>query len=294
MTSQAKSSGARTVLVTGATSGIGKATALRLAGMGCRVVVHGRSDERVERVVSEVTAGGGVAVGVVADFAAGEAAAAVTRAQERTGGVDVLVNNVGAAQFGAFEELSLDETRALFEVNLFAAMAATRAILPSMRAAGYGRVVNVSSIVGWLPAPFMGVYAATKHALEGFTETLDHEVRTFGVRACTVQPGFTRTSIGSNASRCGSPSTDYTALRGGVREAVGAQVDGGGDPDGVARVIAKAVRARRPRPRYLVGAKPRILRTLRVTTPPSIFGAQLRKRFGLADTAVPFDRGAGV
>lgn len=272
----------RTALVTGASSGIGEAAAKRLAAAGYAVAVHGRREDQVRRVVAEIQAAGGTAVAVGGDLAAdGAAAAVVGRAVAALSGLDVLVNNAGQAQFGALEELSGAEVRALFEVNLFAVMAATHAALPGMRARGAGRVVNVSSVVGWLPAPFMGAYAATKHALEGYSETLDHEVRGFGVRVCTVQPGFTRTNINGNAGAAARTVAAYDAARSRAAAVVRDQVDKGASPDAVARVIVRAATARSPRPRYLVGAAPRVLATLRAVLPAGVFGSSLRKQFRL-------------
>ena len=99
---------------------------------------------------------------------------------------------------GALEETSLEEARQQFETNFFGVLRVTNAVLPGMRQAGYGRIVNISSVLGFLPAPYMGMYAASKHAVEGYTETLDHEVRRFGVRAVLVEPAYTKTKINGN------------------------------------------------------------------------------------------------
>ncbi|TMB10617.1 MAG: SDR family NAD(P)-dependent oxidoreductase, partial [Deltaproteobacteria bacterium] len=111
-----------------------------------------------------------------------------------------LVNNVGGGMVGAIEETSLEQAQRLFDVNFFGPVRMTQAVLPTMRAQRSGRIVFISSIVGFLPAPFMGFYAASKHALEGLAESLDHETRTLGIRAALVEPGFMRTNIGEN--RC--------------------------------------------------------------------------------------------
>src|SRR4029077_9710910 len=100
---------------------------------------------------------------------------------------------------GALEETSLTEARQQFETNFFGVLRVTNAVLPGMRQAGYGRIVNISSVVGFIPAPYMGIYAASKHAVEGYTWTLDHEVREFGVRAVLVEPAYTRTKLSGNA-----------------------------------------------------------------------------------------------
>src|SRR5438132_13099561 len=99
---------------------------------------------------------------------------------------------------GALEETSVDEARQQFETNLFGVLRVTNSVLPGMRQQGYGRIVNISSVLGFLPAPYMGIYVASKHAVEGYTETLDHEVRRFGVRALLVEPAQTKTNITGN------------------------------------------------------------------------------------------------
>ena len=115
---------------------------------------------------------------------------------ERFGRIDVLVNNAGMGAVGAAEESTIGQAKDVFDVNVFGVIRMTNAVLPHMRAQGGGRVVNVSSILGLIPAPFMAVYAATKHAIEGYSESVDHEVRQYGVRVVLVEPGYTRTVRG--------------------------------------------------------------------------------------------------
>src|SRR5947207_1993200 len=156
-------------LVTGASSGIGNATAKALAAHGWRVFGTARSKstalpEQVERVVLDVR-----------DSTAIDAA--VREVLDKAGRIDLLVNNAGGGVTGAVEETSLEQARDLFEVNFFGAARLTQAVLPAMRAQKTGRIVFISSVLGFLPAPFMGFYAASKHALEGLAESLDHETR---------------------------------------------------------------------------------------------------------------------
>src|SRR5438067_3564412 len=118
---------------------------------------------------------------------------AVREVLDRSGRLDVLVNNAGLGVVGAAEESSVEQARALFETNLFGSMRMTRAVLPHMREQRSGRIINVSSIVGLIPVPYMALYASSKHALEGYSESVDHEVREYGVRVLLVEPGFTKT-----------------------------------------------------------------------------------------------------
>jgi NAD(P)-dependent dehydrogenase (short-subunit alcohol dehydrogenase family) len=125
---------------------------------------------------------------------------AVREVLDRFGRIDVLVNNAGRGIAGAAEESSLEQARALFETNLFGSMRMTRAVLPQMREQRRGRIINVSSIVGLIPVPFGALYASSKHALEGYSESVDHEVREHGVRVLLVEPGFTKTSFDATAA----------------------------------------------------------------------------------------------
>src|SRR6058998_1013243 len=162
-------------LVTGASSGIGAAAAAELVQAG--FTVYGTS--------RKATAGeerNGI-VFLPLDVTKDESVAAVVReVLERSGRIDVLVNNAGFGTAGAAEESSVEQARALFETNLFGVMRMTRAVLPHMREQGNGRVINLSSVRGFVPAPFGALYAASKHAIEGYSESIDHEVREYGVR----------------------------------------------------------------------------------------------------------------
>src|SRR5213075_28998 len=110
---------------------------------------------------------------------------------------------------GAAEESSLDQAKDIFEVNVFGMIRMTNAVLPHMRAQGAGRIINVSSVLGLIPAPFMAVYAATKHAVEGFSESVDHEVREHGVRVLLIEPFNTSTSFEASVVRGEKPLPVY-------------------------------------------------------------------------------------
>src|SRR5438067_9128065 len=181
-----------TTLVTGVSSGIGREIAQLVAERGARVFGTVRDPQSanpirgVEIVRMEVTDDSSVSQ-------------AVQSIVQKAGPIQYLVNNAGYTVTGALEETSIEEARQLFETNFFGVLRVTNAILPAMRQAGHGRIVNISSVVGFLPAPYMGIYAASKHALEGYTETLDHEVRRFGVRASLIQPAYTKSKINGNS-----------------------------------------------------------------------------------------------
>src|SRR5437763_6780553 len=196
----------RVALVTGASSGIGEAAARELVAAG--FTVYGTSRKAV---AGDQRAGVTFLPLDVTDDTS--VAAAVGDVLARSGHIDVLVNNAGFGVAGAAEESSVEQARALFETNVFGLMRVTREVLPVMRAQGSGRIINVSSIVGLIPVPYMALYASSKHALEGYSESLDHEVREHGVRVLLVEPGFTRTSFDANLAAADTPLPIYAQRR---------------------------------------------------------------------------------
>ncbi len=264
----------RTALVTGVSSGIGREIARMLVERGARVfgtVRDPRSADPlpgVELVRMEVTD----------DASVSEAVQGVVR---KAGPVHQLVNNAGYFIVGALEETSIEEARRQFETNLFGAMRVTNAVLPRMREEGHGRIVNISSVVGFLPAPYWGAYAASKHALEGYSETLDHEVRGFGVRSILVEPAYTRTKLGGNARFAEREIAAYAAERRRVTEMAQKNLERGDEPRIVAEAVWTALTARSPKLRYPVGQGV-LLSLLRRFAPAAIFDRSLRKQFQLA------------
>ena len=263
----------KTTLVTGVSSGIGREIAQLLAERGARVFGTVRNPQSanpirgVEIVRMEVTD----------DSSVNEAVQSIV---QKVGPVQFLVNNAGYAAFGALEETSIDEARQQFETNFFGVLRVTNAILPSMRQNGHGRIVNISSVVGFLPAPYMGIYAASKHALEGYTETLDHEVRRFGVRAILIQPAYTKSKFSGNTKFARVDLEVYAAERKRVNDLVEQNVEQGDDPRIVADAVCHALTAKSPRLRYPVG-KAIALSRLHRFIPDGMFDRSLRKQFHL-------------
>jgi NAD(P)-dependent dehydrogenase (short-subunit alcohol dehydrogenase family) len=265
----------KVALVTGVSSGIGRASAEQLAELGFRTFGTVRREVAPQTNIEQLRL----------DVRDGDSAkAAVAEVLDRAGRIDVLVNSAGASLLGAAEETSVDEARDLFETNFFGVFRMTQAVLPAMRTRRAGRIVNISSVLGFLPAPFLSVYAATKHAVEGYSETLDHEVRYFGIRVIIVEPGFTRTQLGSNGGRAKHPLPIYDEERGKVLARLKENIDRGADPAVVARVVARAVTARSPRLRYQAGGEAKSLRFLRSIAPSVILDRGIRKEFGLGAT----------
>jgi NAD(P)-dependent dehydrogenase (short-subunit alcohol dehydrogenase family) len=221
------------VVVTGVSSGIGRVTAEKFAQRGCQVfgtvrsIMKANPPSGVELVEMDVRDDASVQVGIQSVIA-------------RTEHIDVLVNNAGVTMIGAVEETATTEAASLFDTNVFGILRTTQAVLPHMRAQRRGRIVNLSSVFGFLPAPYMGLYSASKHAVEGLSETLDHEVRQFGVRVTLVEPAYTKTKLEANSPRAKSRIAAYDRERDLVSRSVAASVGGAPEPDGVADTIVEA------------------------------------------------------
>jgi len=169
---------------------------------------------------------------------------------DQAGRIDALVNNAGYTLIGSLEETSIEEAKDVFETNFFGVLRMSQALLPIMREQGYGRIANISSVLGFLPAPYQGIYAASKHALEGYSESLDHEVRQFGIRVSVIEPAFTRTNIGQNGQLAGQPLVAYASERNRVLDGIRESIAKGEDPVRVASVVLEALTSRSPRLRY--------------------------------------------
>ena len=246
------------VLITGASSGIGMATALYMAERGYRVVGTSRVRERLAGLEAEAARRGLPVAGVELDInnEAGLADALAAVVAEH-GPVSVLVNNAGYGLFGPVQTLTTDELRAQFETNVFAVARLIRAVLPGMIDRGGGTIVNVSSILGRIGAPFHGAYASSKFALEGLSESLRTEVWPLGVRVVLVEPGLVSTAFPDNQAMAAAIESDdaapYDRYLSRYRSRARGAFDRGRDPVLVAKVIHGIARSRRPRFRYPVG-----------------------------------------
>ena len=247
------------VLITGCSTGIGRATAERLATIGHTVYATAR---RLESIEDLKQAGCRTLALDVTDE--GSMQAAVAAVEEGEGSVGALVNNAGYSQSGAVETIPMDELRRQFETNVFGLVRMCQLVLPGMRRAGRGRIVNISSMGGKVVFPGGGAYHGTKFAVEAISDALRFEVRGFGVHVSIIEPGLIKTSFGETA--VGSvPHEDgpYAEFNTAVAAATAGAYDGafgklGGGPDAVAKAIEKAITARRPRTRYPVTASARL------------------------------------
>ncbi|TGQ64076.1 oxidoreductase [Mesorhizobium sp. M00.F.Ca.ET.186.01.1.1] len=263
----------KTAIVTGASSGIGRASAEILARAGFTVFGTSRkaSDQRsngISMLVCDVTDDASVA-------------SLVSTVLGKTGRIDLLVNNAGIGLLGGAEESSVPQSQALFDVNLFGVMRMTHAVLPAMRRLGEGRIVNIGSILGLVPAPYSAHYSAVKHALEGYSESLDHEVRAFNIRVSVIEPAFVRTVFDQNGFEPDSVMKEYDQARAGLEALLRDVMPKADLPEVVAKVVLRAASDVHPLRRYTAGKAARQVSMLRRFAPTAMFDKILRKQFRL-------------
>jgi NAD(P)-dependent dehydrogenase (short-subunit alcohol dehydrogenase family) len=254
---------AQAVLITGCSTGIGRATAERLAESGHTVYATARRPESIADL--ERRGCRTLALDVTDEESMRAAVAAV---EEAEGAVGALVNNAGYSQSGALESLKLDEVRRQFETNVFGLLRMCQLVLPGMRRRRRGRIVNLSSMGGRLTFPGGGAYHATKYSVEALSDVLRFEVGGFGVHVVLVEPGLIRTDFGETAVGSIAEGADQDGPYADFNAAVGATTAGayqgplsklGAGPDAVARTIERAITAKRPRTRYPVTLSARLM-----------------------------------
>jgi NAD(P)-dependent dehydrogenase (short-subunit alcohol dehydrogenase family) len=257
-------------LVTGASSGIGEATAERLAKAGYKV--YGTSRRGAQAGTRSFAM---LALDVTSDASVEAVVGEVMRAE---GHIDVVVNNAGfgVAPSGA-EESSIEQAQSIFDTNFFGVVRMTRAVVPHMRRQGSGRFINMGSVLGFLPMPYGALYAATKHAIEGYSESLDHELRTRGIRVSVIEPAYTRTPFDANLLEPDAKLDVYREVRAAVKERVKEVMAAAEDPRVVAEVVLKAATAANPKLRYTAGVLANRLRFLRRFAPAGVMDAGIRK-----------------
>jgi len=257
-------------LVTGASSGIGEATAKRLAMAGYKVYGTSRRGAQPGQRDFQM-----LPLDVTSDESVEAALSQLIRAEGR---IDLLVNNAGfgVAPAGA-EESSIEQAKAIFETNFFGLVRMTRAVVPHMRRQGSGRIINIGSVLGFLPMPYGALYSATKHAIEGYSESLDHELRKRGIRVCIIEPAYTKTQFDANFLAPDSMLEEYREVRAlldSVLKKVMATADA---PAVVADVVLEAAVAERPKLRYAAGGLAKRLRLLRRFAPHGLVDGGIRK-----------------
>ena len=260
-------------IVTGASGGIGEATAWALHAAGYRVFgtyrrPPAKRSPGIEYLACDVTSDESIR-------------AAVNEVLSKTGRIDLLVNNAGVGLVAGAEESSLEQAKSLFDVNLFGVIRLTKAVLPTMRRQLAGRIVNISSVVGLIPAPFMALYSASKHALEGYSESLDHEIRSSGIRVVLIEPAYTRTSFEGNVYRADQQLDVYQSARTNAEGVLRDGMKTADTPELVATAVVKASTEANPQRRYAAGRTARQISLLRRFVPASAFDKSLRKRLRL-------------
>ncbi len=250
----------KVIIVTGASSGIGKATALKLINEGH--IVYGVA-RRVEKMQDLVSAGGhALKLDITNDK---NVTSIVKKVIKEQGRIDVLVNNAGYAVYGPVEEISLDDARRQFEVNIFGLAKITQEVLPHMREAKSGKIINISSVGGKIYTLFGAWYHATKHALEGWSDCLRLELKDFGIQVVVVEPGFIGTEIGEVMSKpletMAKGSSYEKSLKNfleSIKKAYSEKTNASSPPSVIANVISEAIATKNPKTRYVAGklAKP--------------------------------------
>ena len=222
-------------------------------------------------------------------------AAAVDQVIRSEGRIDLLVNNAGfgVAPAGA-EESSIEQARAIFDTNFFGVVRMTRAVVPHMRRQGSGRIINIGSVLGFLPMPYGALYAATKHAVEGYSESLDHELRTRGVRVSVIEPAYTKTSFDANFMEPDAKLDEYREVRMSLANVLTKVMATADEPSVVADVVLKAATAARPKLRYTAGAVANRLRMLRRFAPAGLLDSGIRKDLQLDVHASSRPRTTGI
>jgi NAD(P)-dependent dehydrogenase (short-subunit alcohol dehydrogenase family) len=258
------------VLITGAFSGVGRATAHVLAEHGYKVLGTSRNPDFCDAIPGVEM----LKLDVRSD-------AAVSACVDAAGPIDVLVNNAGYELAGAAEETSLDEVTAQFETNFFGVARMVKAVLPIMRRQKRGRIINVSSLAGIAPAPFMSFYSASKFALEGYTAGLRQEVVPFNIHVSLVEVGFLRTPMMEHRQVAREQIEDYSPWRQSAFDAIATAERQGPGPELVAQTIRTIIESRKPRLHYVAGRQANLVSRLQRWLPDAVFEKGVRRSFGL-------------
>lgn len=289
MTSADKRARLDPVLVTGATDGLGRATAILLAERGYRVFAAGRNAERragLDRLAREKSLPIETLEMDVTSDASVEAA--IAEIERRAGLVAVLVNNAGIGIGAAMEEISIDDMRKQLDTNLFGVLRVTKRVLPGMRQSQHGRIINMSSVAGRISSPILGPYSASKHALEAVSDSMRLELHPFGVHVILIEPGYIPTSIGRNSMELSAAyanaaeSSPYAAIYQAFRNSfANSMKNSRTTPEDCAAVILRAIEAERPRARYAVTSEAKMALRMRWLLSDRMMDRMLRKSMGL-------------
>jgi short-subunit dehydrogenase len=267
----------RVVLITGASSGVGQSTARLLSRRNYKVFGTSRNPAVTETIP-------GVEM-LPLDVRSDDSVRACVEAVSSAGGrIDVLINNAGYELAGALEELTAEETRAQFETNFFGVVRMIDAVLPTMRRQKCGHIINVSSLAGVSSIPFLGIYSASKFALEGYTEALRHELKPFDIHVSLTEAGFLNTAMMNHRQIAANRITEYDPWRQRALDATRAQEEKGPGPELVAETLLEIISSKTPRLRYPIGHQAKSVARLRRFLPAGMFEQGVRRTFSLDRT----------
>lgn len=257
-------------LVTGASSGIGLITAQKLVEAGYRVFGTSRRPSPSESHAFDM---------LPLDVDKDESVAGlINRIVESTGRIDLLVNNAGRGLSPAgAEEFSIEQAQAIFNTNFFGVVRTTNAVLPHMRSLQSGRILNIGSVLGFMPMPYMAFYSASKYALRGYSESLDHELRGMGIRVSVLEPAFMKTSIEANSAQAEFLMDEYRDIRNTIEGRLAEMLDTAEDPVVVADVVLKAAQDSNPRAAYTAGTAAARLKIMNTVLPARFLDVGIRK-----------------
>jgi NAD(P)-dependent dehydrogenase (short-subunit alcohol dehydrogenase family) len=264
----------RVVLITGASSGVGQSTARLLAGRHYKVFGTSRHPTSAEL-------NPGVEMLTLDVRDPDSVRTCVDAVLSRCGRLDVLINNAGHELAGALEELSSEEALAQFDTNFFGVVRMVNAVLPAMRRQRRGHIVNVSSLSGLSSIPFLGIYSASKFALEGYTEALRHEVKPFNIHVSMTEAGFLNTPMMKNRQVGASRMTEYDPWRHRALTAIRSYEEKGPGPELVAETLLEIISSNAPRLRYLIGQQAKSVARLRRFLPAALYEQGVRRTFSL-------------
>jgi NAD(P)-dependent dehydrogenase (short-subunit alcohol dehydrogenase family) len=264
----------RVVLITGASSGVGQSTARLLSQRGYKVFGTSRNPAIAE-IIPAVEM---LPLDVRADDSVRGCVEVVSG---RVGHIDVLINNAGYELAGALEELTSEEARAQFETNFFGVVRMVNAVLPGMRRQKRGHIINVSSLAGVSSIPFLGIYSASKFALEGYTEALRHELKPFNIQVSLTEAGFLKTPMTNHRQIAANRMNEYDPWRQRALDAIRVYEEKGPGPDLVADTLLEIISSNTPRLRHLIGQQAKSVARLRRFLPAGLYEQGVRRTFSL-------------
>ncbi|MFA5864496.1 MAG: SDR family NAD(P)-dependent oxidoreductase [Phycisphaerae bacterium] len=257
----------KVVLITGASTGFGRETAALLSQKFYRV--FGTTRRQLPGLLTlDVTSDDSVH-------------ACVEKILSIAGRIDILINNAGFVINGLAEEVTLEQAKSIFETNFFGCTRMINAVLPIMRKQNQGRIINISSLAGLVATPGHAHYSATKFALEGYTESLNYELKTFNIQCALIEPGFFKTDLNKNMVQAAQTIPDYSFLRSILIDIFEKGVRTGQDPAKVANLILKVIESNAPKLRYSIGPGAPWVQILKCLLPQKLFIRGVRKFFHL-------------